>query len=266
MQKEYLKISSLSIFVILFIYLLYFIVLDISDSKDDSLKIKVLNEVKSSVYIGVVSRYPAHIIYQKYQAIIDRLNRESEYHYEIKLSRNYEETLKQLEDKIVVAAFLGSYIFSKYYQSKQLEAILKQVSLVENRSLLISKYDQNLNDIKVMALPSKNSFSSQWAFSLKEKKEFIHLEFKNYEYHQTVLNEVMNGNVDGGVVSATLYASVIKNNLFILKKSPLFPNAPLCMLANSYEKIKLDIRRILEKGDDFIPAKNKDYLIINELL
>nr|MEE4267868.1 hypothetical protein [Candidatus Krumholzibacteria bacterium] len=61
------------------------------------------------VRIGVISRFAPNIIYQGYQPILDYLNHNGTYFYELRLSTSYQDAVDRLLSGEVAASFLGAW-------------------------------------------------------------------------------------------------------------------------------------------------------------
>jgi len=148
--------------------------------KNESENAKVFTDSnKPVVYFGVISRYSPNIIYEGYQPLMDFLTANTPYRFELRLSSSYQETVRQLVDGEVSAAFLGSYIYLKARKEFGIKALLKPLN--ENgepnfQSVLITKNDSEIFSVsdlknKKLALPSKQSFSGNW-LTLYEMSKF----------------------------------------------------------------------------------------------
>ena len=83
---------------------------------------------KPVVYFGVISRYSPNIIYKGYQPLMDYLTANTGYRFELRLSSSYEETVQQLVNGNVDAAFLGSFIYLKARREYGIKCILKPLN------------------------------------------------------------------------------------------------------------------------------------------
>ncbi len=294
-------ITALLLFTAI-IFIAYFYAMDITrhtrikgywqvEEKSEDLAAKPL------LYIGVISRYPPTVIYTKYQPLMDYLSRNTPYKFELVLSRSYEETVKQLAEGKVTAAFLGSYIYYKYRRRYDLQCILKPLNdkfLPEFHAVLITKSDSPIlrkHDLrgKKIALPSALSFSSKWfrqrvlANLQLTEKDFKAID--NFPHHQNVIFQVLKGNYDAGVVKENIAAEYLPRGLRIICNSESFPGGPVVVLKKQNAEIVkiiknafLQINRdresrpeILKNWDieyyyGFCEAEDKDYDVISSIL
>ncbi len=245
---------------------------------------------KPVVYIGVISRYPPNIIFRGYQPILDYLTNNTDYRFELKFSDDYNQAVKMLINKEVSAAFLGSYVYVKAHKDFGVIPILKPLN--ENfepfsRSVLFTRSSSdiyNLKDIKnkKLALPSKESFSSNWLLHYifdKQKIKTSYLkQITNFPHHQTVIQNVQSGNYDVGVTREYLIKKITDGSIRVILYSEPFPTSPIVVssdyphneinaLKNALLKINLSNskRDSVTRGWDnefingFVEASDKDY-------
>lgn len=88
----------------------------------------VSKKEKITVYIGVISRYPPNIIFKGYQPIIDYLNQNEKFQFELKLSTSYSETVNQLINGEVAVAFFGTLLYINAHERYGIIPILKPLN------------------------------------------------------------------------------------------------------------------------------------------
>jgi phosphonate transport system substrate-binding protein len=251
---------------------------------------------KPVAYIGVISRYPPNIIYRGYQPILDYLTSRTDYRFELKLSDDYNKAVKMLVNKEVVAAFLGSYVYSNAHKQYGVIPILKPLN--ENfepfsRSVLFTNSSSDIysiNDLKnkKIALPSKESFSSNWLL----KYEFVKYKLKEkdladiriFPHHQSVIHNVLKKYYDAGVTREYLLKKINDGSIRVLLYSDPYPTSPL-VVAPDYPKQIIDavmktLLAINQKNPDrltitkdwdyefiygFVEATDSDYEIIRTI-
>ena len=252
---------------------------------------------KNTIYIGVVSRYPPPVIYQGYQPLMDYLTENSNYKFEIKLSSSYEETVEQLVNHEVEAAFLGSYVYVGAHDKFGVKCILKPLS--ENsepffHSVIITKKEsaiQSINDIrgKRVALPSNQSFTTNWFLFYELKKQNIKqnelYSIHNFSHHQTVISQVLKGYFDVGVVREQIAKDYSKFGIRIIAKSYPIAGSPIVVPKKFNPKVidaiktallKINVndpndRKKVESWDKefaygFVEASDSDYQHIRKLI
>lgn len=287
-----------SIVIIIITILFYYSITDISRTEiNPGVKHEYHDHSdKKTVYIGVISRYPPHILYQGYQPMLDYLTACTNYRFELKLSSDYNSAVTNLINKEVSAAFLGSYLYVQANKQYGIIPILKPLN--ENfepfsRSALITKENSGIKSIrdlrnKKLALPSKESFSSNW-ITKKEFKEFGIKEsdlksLKNFPHHQNVIFQVLNGNYDAGVVRGSLLKDYKNSDLKVIAYSEPISTPPLVVAPGYDKEIVREIKNALlslaqkEKAREgitknwdkefiygFIEANDSDYNYIRQI-
>lgn len=256
-------------------YVLHQYIVDISSPWPD---IQPAGEIispaaRDTVYIGVISRFPSNILYQGYQPLMDYLTVETEYYFELVISRSYQETVNQLAGGKVDAAFLGSFIYLNSRDEFGLTPILKPLN--ENGqpffySVLITREDSPIQGIadlrgKKVAMPSEQSFSANWlpAYGLdKYGLEVGDLDELAYlQHHHTVVYEIMRNNFDAGSVKDRVAMEFENRGVRIVAKSDPVPGSPLVVSASTDESIKNAIIDTLLKID---VSNAEDRMLVSE--
>lgn len=250
---------------------------------------------KPTVYIGVISRYPPNIIFNGYQPIIDYLNQNDKYHFELKFSTSYTETVDQLIHGKVTIAFFGSLLYINAHERYGIIPILKPLN--ENfkpffKSVVFVKNDDKINSIKDLkgkriALPSEESFSGNWLIKYELHKYNILekdiKEIKNFSYHQNVVYQVLSGSFDAGVVKDRVIREYIDRGIKIIAFSEPVPGSPIVAAKDFDEDIINTVKSLLFKVDlkdinykelvkiwdsefrfGFVEAKDSDYDLIRK--
>ncbi len=274
-----IKVSRIKIvFIAIFIIILFFSILFFSGFIRDFSKTKIEKIIppnivkKQVVYVGVVSRFAPPLIYKGYQPIMDYLTENTNYDFQLKLSNSYEETINDLISKKIDIGFIGTYIYLNGYENKNIIPILapkNSEGLPFSNVVLISKKQHKISEIcslknSKIALPSKQSFASNWFLNsfkdncgdLKKNK----IEIKHFNYHTSVIFQVLKGKYDFGVVKKSIADEFTNRGLELLLKSEKIPASPIVTrvdldksLVEEFVKNMLDIEKhntkILEKFD-----------------
>ena len=225
-------------------------------------------EKTKTIKIGVVSRYSPSIIYDGYQPIIDYLNENSNFKFELVLSKSYLSTVEQLKNKEIDFAFLGDMVFIENRKKLNLipvvcpvnkngKPFLKVVAIVRNDSE-INNFCRLKN--KKVALPSQLSFSSKWAMLMAQKCN-IQINIKRFNFHHTVVLQVLNGVCTAGVVRKYVADEFRDKGIKTIVRSPLIPSPPLVTISSTDNKL---IKEIQEKLLKFKGYKIKNTLIDKE--
>ncbi len=252
---------------------------------------------KKIVYVGVISRYPPNVIYRGYQPILDYLSNNTDFTFQLKISENYNQVIDMLLNKEVEAAFVGSFVYVEAKEKYDIKPILKPLNenfMPFSRSVLFSVDSLVINNFselkgKTVALPAKESYSSNWFTKMFLKKNNINIndlkEIKYFPHHQSVINQVVLGYYNFGVTREYLLKNLIKNNVRIIAYSDPIPTSPIIALSynNSsainqlidallkINKNNPERKTITESWDNefvfgFTKADDKDYNIIKDLL
>jgi phosphonate transport system substrate-binding protein len=225
----------------------------------------VSEKEKLTVYIGVISRYPPNIIFKGYQPIIDYLNQNEKFQFELKLSTSYSETVNQLINGDVAVAFFGSLLYINAHERYRIIPILKPLNEDFKpffKSVVFVKSSSNINSIKDLkgrriALPSSESFSGNWLVKYELSKHNILendiKEIKNFAYHQNVIYQVLNGDFDAGVVKDRVIEEYNDRNIKIIGYSEPVPGSPIVAAINHDPEIIDAIKSLLLKIDLKLP-------------
>ncbi len=263
-RKEFL-ISLLIVIPIGFAatFLFYKSAVDIStkiptrEQKENS----VSEKKKITVYVGVISRYPPNIIFKGYQPIIDYLNQNEKYQFELKLSTSYSETVNQLINGDVAIAFFGSLLYINAHNRYGIIPILKPLNEDSKpffKSVAFAKRNGNVNSIedlkgKRIALPSEESFSGNWLIKYELLKHNILekdiKEIKNFSYHQNVIYQVLNGDFDAGVVKDRVIKEYDDKKIKIIGYSEPVPGSPIVAAKDFDTEIISIVKSLLLKID-----------------
>jgi phosphonate transport system substrate-binding protein len=191
------------------------------------------------VRIGVISRFAPNIIYQGYQPILDYLNQNGSYIYELRLSTSYQDAVDRLVSGEVAASFLGAWLTSELDPSGHLEPLLAPLNAEgasEFHAVLVTGPSSGIGGVaelagRRVALPSARSWSGNWLAN----SGLAHVgldtadlaEIHHFDHHQTVVWQVLRGNFDAGVVKESVAARYRSEGLVSLERSGPIPGPPL---------------------------------------
>ena len=218
------------------------------------------------VRVGVISRYAPTLTYERYQPVMDFLSSRGSYRYELKLSATYEDAAEQLRRGEVVASFFGTWIYARLGPRLGLEPILaprNEEGGTTFHAVLIVPVGSSLSSIKELAgrrvaLPSRSSYAGNWlaaealpgaGLSLADLDSVHH-----FDYHQTVVHRVLDGQFDAGVVREAVAQEFAGQGIRIIARSGPFPGAPLVVRAGNPHPAIAEIRRLLLALDARRPA------------
>ncbi len=199
---------------------------------------------QDTVRFGVISRFPTNVLYQGYQPLMDYLSEETEYHFELIISRSYEETVAQLAAGEVHAAFLGSYIYITSRDEHGLEPILKPLNKDGQpffQSVIIVHEDSDIQSVsqlrgRRLALPSENSFSGNWLLESGLSRNGVRridlAEIEHFRHHHSVVYEVLRGNYDAGSIKDRVADEFRDQGLRVVGRSDPVPGSPVVVPSN----------------------------------
>ena len=227
---------------------------------------------EKTCFIGVVSRFSPATTYEIYQPLIDHLNRTTSYHFELRLSRSYEETVQQLAFREVTAAFLGSYIFAQARHDLPIAPLLRPLNPEGRpltRSAVITREDGPVKTVldlrsRALALPSPASFSGNWLTRMALRDHGLAVqdlkEIRYFDHHHTVVFQVLWGRFDVGVVRESVAREYLEEGIRILAFSPSFSGAPLVVHKEADPKLAEELKRsLMEITNRFVEARDEDY-------
>jgi len=195
-------------------------------------------DTKEDVYFGVISRYTPRSIIEGYQPLMDYLTEHTPYHFQLRLSRNYLETVHQLSAGVVDFASLGNYTYINAHRDYGVKCIAMPINADGN----LEYYDdiivaadaqiQSLQDLKgkSFAFASPQSFSSWMAIWMLHQAgvELSDLtRYDNLSYHDLVAEKILRGDYDAGMVKAVIEEHYESSGIRVLARSPAIPSVPL---------------------------------------
>lgn len=267
MKKVIYTASFVSILVIAAaIIILYQFIIDISvipENDTSAYKEEALAEQpgENIVYFGVISRFSPRLIYEGYQPVMDYLSKETPYHFKLKLSDSYDETIRQVHDGKVTFAFVGTYIYVKARENYDIICILKPLNRQGKpffRSALVTRKDSLITSIKDLvgkriAVPSSASFSANWLAYYELPKNNIKINKLDtlhfFNYHHTVIYEILKSKFDAGAVKDRVAAEFSNRNITVLEYSDPIPSSPIVMNHNTDKQLVQSVKKALLKID-----------------
>ncbi len=189
--------------------------------------------------IGVISRFNPTITYRGYQPLVDYLSRSTPYAFELRLGRDYRDTVDLVADGDVEAAFLGSYVYCRSGRSRGIRPVLKPLGPQGKavfRSVLVARDDLPVREESLLAgrriaVPSQDSFSGNWllepAMNALGASLGTFSEVRHFAHHHSVVFQVLRGRYELGVVKDRVAAEFLDRGLGVLARSPPIPGSPL---------------------------------------
>lgn len=252
---------------------------------------------KPVIRFGIIPRYNPLVMYKRYQPIMDYLTAETPYRFELKISRDYPEAVRFLQQGVTQISSLGDVTFAEANLRYQAQPVLKPLNkegIPFYRSTIVVRKDSPLLRIselkgKTMAFGSLHSTSGNlypryllWdnGVPLQQLKSF-----SNLQHHDAVAKAVLKGQYDAGAVKDVVAEKYRPHGLRILAWSKPIPAVPLVVRKDISPRVvqsitqallKLDRtnprhREIMKTWDDefsngFVPAKQTDYDIVFRMI
>lgn len=235
---------------------------------------KIAGEKHDIVFFGVVPRDNPRIAYEKYQPLIDYLSEATPYRFELVLKKSYEDTVNALGQGEVDIALLGPLAYLEAHKKFGAISILQSVTEKNEstyRSVIVVRKDSPIagpGELKgksfAFAAPQSTSGNLYPRYMLAEAG--IHLkdlkEYNNYNYHDSVVKWVLNGDFDAGAIRKAVAEKYLPTKLRVIGTSEPIPTGPVVIgpkttyaVAESVKRALLDLggseagRGVLEKLD-----------------
>jgi phosphonate transport system substrate-binding protein len=212
---------------------------------------------RPTVRIGVISRFAPNLIYAGYQPIIDYLNRAGSFHYELRLSKSYQDAVDRLREGEVAASFLGAWMTGRLDPAGDLVPLLAPLNdrgASEFHAVLVTGPDSGVQSLEQLsdrrvALPSDQSWSGNWlevsglprvGLALADLDSVHH-----FEHHHTVVWQILRGNFDAGVVKESVAERYRSEGLVAVAQSDPIPGPPLVGNRSASQAALDEIARLL---------------------
>lgn len=194
---------------------------------------------KPLVYFGVIPRYNPMIMYRNYQPIMDFLTEQTQYHFALKLSRDYTEAVDFLREGKVQVASLGDVTFfeaNKGFGAVPLVRPLNKLGRSEYRSIIVTRSDSGIHSIadlkgKRFAFGNLHSTSGNLLPRLLLYEHGVTLfnlgHYENLISHTAVARAVLKGKVDAGAVKDVVAYRYQPHGLEQIAKSEPVPSVPI---------------------------------------
>ncbi len=251
------------------------------------------------VRFSAITLYHPIVMYQKYQPLMAYLSEHTPYRFELKLSQDYRDIIRFLQEDQVQLALLGGVTYLAAKEQFNVVPILKplgQDGRPYYRSVFITRANNDgINRIadlkgKSVAFASRMSTSGYIAplyelytkggMTLDDLAKYI-----NLKYHDAVAREVLRGDFAAGAVIDSVAHRFHDKGLKVVHVSDPIPGLPIvaradadpamidavkkALLALDYQK--LEDRRIMDQWDEefkygFAEASVSDYEIIGKMI
>jgi len=221
---------------------------------------------KQVVPFGFCPKYNPRIMYQLYQPFIDYLNENTSYHFEIKLSRVYQETIDQLGkgETVIISCGPVSYIHAreKYRVKPILRALSKDGKPIYHGIIVVRQDSpiKNLSDLKGKSF----AFGQAWSTAGHILPEYYLLktnirlkDLKNYSFlrhHDFVANAVLKGEFDAGAIKDIVAYKYQSMGLRFIHFSDPIPTVPIIVRTDASKELVEAVKSALLKLDPKDPT------------
>ncbi|HLB05815.1 MAG TPA: phosphate/phosphite/phosphonate ABC transporter substrate-binding protein [Thermodesulfobacteriota bacterium] len=223
---------------------------------------------KPTVYFGFISIYTPHIMYERFQPLMDYLSSNTPYRFRMRLTRDYNEMVNLLEDGSLKIALLGgaSYVITR--DKVDIIPILKPLNSDGKpfyRSIIVARKDRDINSLSDLKGKSF-AFGARWSTSttidplyylcnngiaLSDFSSYVYL-----RYSDSVAREVLKGNFDAGTVIDTMaYFYKDKGLKFIFVSDPL-PTLPVVVRKDVPKEVIASVKKALLSLDPKDPLNH----------
>jgi len=249
------------------------------------------------VYFGVISRYNPRIMFEGYQPIMDYLTEHTDYRFELKLGKTYEDAVQFLCDGKVQVASLGGVTYLEAHKRCDATPILRPKNrdgVASYRSMTVVRRNspfRTLSDLRgqSFAFASLHSTSgnlipryylAQAGVSIEDFSEYV-----NLKHHDSVAKAVLTGEYAAGAVKDIIADRYLGRGLRVLHVSDPIPSVPIVTRKDCDPKLAAAVRRALlavrpndpemraalakwnaEFRYGFVPAKDADYQTLRDMM
>ena len=191
------------------------------------------------VSFGIIPKDNPRIAYEKFQPLMDYLTEKTPYKFELMLKKTYDDTVIALGKGEMDMAFLGPLTYLHANADYKAISLLKSITEKGEpfyHSVIVTKKNspiKQLSDLKgkSFAFASLKSTSGNLIPRYLLAEHGIHLRdlknFNNFNYHDSVVKQVLKGIYDAGAVRESVAERYIPQGLKIIARSGPIPTGPL---------------------------------------
>lgn len=216
---------------------------------------------KPVIRFGVIPRYNPLVMYKRYQPIMDYLTAETPYRFELKISKDYPEAVRFLQEGVTQISSLGDVTFAEASLAYRAIPVLKPLNkngIPFYRSAIIVRADSPLKNIKQLrgksvAFGSSHSTSGNlipryllWnnGVRIQDLKNWT-----NLQHHDAVAKAILKGQYDAGAVKDVVAEKYRTHGLRILAWSDPIPAVPLVVRVDTPPAVVTALTQALLKLD-----------------
>ncbi len=205
---------------------------------------------------GVVSFYNPHLMYLKYQPLMDYLTRQTGAEWELAISPTYEEAVRELCAGGTAVAYLGPLTYVRAHEVCGAVPVvrLQTRGLASYRSLILVRQDNPIRSLKELA-GSRFGFGAPLSASSHLVPGLMLLEAglvpgrdvvcRYYWHHERAAKAVVSGEVQACGVRDLVGEKFLGRGLRVLATSEPIPNFPIVLSPKSPAGTREEIVRAL---------------------
>jgi phosphonate transport system substrate-binding protein len=224
---------------------------------------------KPVVRFGVIPRYNPMIMYRSYQPLMDYLTESTPYRFELKLSRDYTEAVRFLQQGETHITSLGDVTYVEARQGFGAVPILKPLNSQGQAfytSIIIVREDSPIRKMadlkgKSFAFSSYHSTSGNLIpryYLLKHGISLFDLgSYTNLDSHDAVAKAVLKGKVDAGAVKDVVAQRHKEHGLRFLAVSDPIPSVPIVVRKDAPPELVAAVKKALLAIDPADPAQQQ---------
>lgn len=224
---------------------------------------------KPLIRFGVIPRYNPLVMYKRYQPIMDYLTAETPYRFELKISKDYPEAVRFLQQDVTQVSSLGDVTFAEASTQYAALPFLKPLNKDGNpyyRSAIIVRTDSPLKSIKdltgkTMAFGSPHSTSGNLVPRYLLWNNGVRIQnlkrWENLQHHDAVAKAILKGQFDAGAVKDVVAEKYKSHGLRILAWSAPIPAVPLVVRNDAPRDLVSTISSALLKLNNNNPEHRK---------
>lgn len=221
---------------------------------------------KPTVYFGINLRYNPRTLYSRYQPLMEYLTENTPYRFELKVSRDYQEALKDLKEGRTLIASLGDGAFVEaiiLHGAIPLVKPLDRDGMPFYRCAIIVPRNSAIHSLQ--DLKGKHfAFGSHHSVTGNLVPRFL-LQQAGVNYrdlgsatalknHDAVTKAILKGQYDAGAVKGMFAAKYRDYGLRVVGYSSPIPSVPLMVRRDAPRRLKIAVARALLKLDPGNPA------------
>ncbi len=249
-----------------------------------------------TVWLGVLPRDNPIIAYERYQPLVNYLTEATGLPTELSLEKTYLEVVNSLGKGEIDFALLGPLTYLDARKRYGASPIVKSKTARGEsffRSVIVTDAERNLEELQQL-VNKKFAFAALWSTSGNLIPRYmlawsgIHLnnllEYKNYNYHDTVAKKVISNEFDAGALRMSTAERYLPYGLKIIAVSEPIPTGPIVVsphtsyvVMQQFRNALLKIgvteqgREVLSKLDPdlqggFVTASDADYAGIRQMI